>query len=474
MDQVLPHSGPAQPAAGGLTAPKKERTRPRTKRSGPVGPVAFLLGSLLLCGGLVFGSVYTTGYTVSVDGTPLGVVAQPEELDAVVEQVEARASRILGYDYTLEQAVTVDRVIVEREEIVPADLFVDDLFDGVSAVAPIYTLTIDGQYLGASADREALQAMLDEITAPYLSGSTVSAGFTNEVVIRREYAAADTEQNLSGIYDILHSNTQEEVTYTAVAGDTYSGIAAANDMTTSQLLAMNPQASIDSLMVGDELIVTQSVPFLSVQTVERSSYTEEVPCPVEEIPDDTMYQGDTEILEKGTPGLALVTADVTYINGEETGRVVNEIQVLQTATTQVVAVGTKERPKTMPKGYFIWPCYGTITSYYGYRSIFGSYSNHGGMDIAVAYGTPIVAADGGTVVWAGDKGTYGLLVVIDHGGGKQTYYGHNSRLYVSAGEKVYQGQVIAGAGSTGRSTGNHCHFEVRINGQRVDPLDYLP
>ena len=128
----------------------------------------------------------------------------------------------------------------------------------------------------------------------------------------------------------------------------------------------------------------------------------------------------------------------------------------------------------MPTGTFKWPVSGTISSYFGYRNIFGSTSYHGGLDIATSYGNAIKASDGGTVTFSGWQGTYGYLVIIDHGNGVKTYYGHNSKLLVSAGDKVYQGQTIARAGSTGRSTGTHCHFEIRINGTRVNPLSYLP
>ena len=152
-------------------------------------------------------------------------------------------------------------------------------------------------------------------------------------------------------------------------------------------------------------------------------------------------------------------------------------QVTREATNKVIAVGTKVRPSWLPNGYFIWPVYGRITSYFGYRSIFGSYSYHGGIDIATSYGTNIAAADGGTVVFAGratgSMWSYGNLVIVDHGNGKQTYYGHCSSVLVSVGDKVYQGQPIAKVGSTGRSTGNHCHFEVKINGTSVNPLSYL-
>ena len=98
---------------------------------------------------------------------------------------------------------------------------------------------------------------------------------------------------------------------------------------------------------------------------------------------------------------------------------------------------------------------------------------HEGVDMPCPTGTPVHASDGGTVKIAGWYYGYGLCVVIDHGGGFSTLYGHNSSLNVSVGDKVYQGQVIAKAGSTGRSTGSHCHFEVHINGKAVDPKKYL-
>ncbi len=127
-------------------------------------------------------------------------------------------------------------------------------------------------------------------------------------------------------------------------------------------------------------------------------------------------------------------------------------------------------------GRFMWPCSGEITSYYGWRThpVFGTTRYHSGMDIAVDYGTPIHAADSGTVIYSGWLGGYGNAVMIDHGGGLVTLYGHNQSLNVSEGQYVSKGTVIAYAGSTGWSTGPHCHFEVRLHGDVTEPLDYLP
>ncbi|MBP2655054.1 MAG: Peptidase [Firmicutes bacterium] len=127
-------------------------------------------------------------------------------------------------------------------------------------------------------------------------------------------------------------------------------------------------------------------------------------------------------------------------------------------------------------GAMMWPVSGgTVTSPFGWRThpVFGTARFHSGIDIGVDYGTPVRAADGGVVVTAGWMSGYGYGVIIDHGSGISTVYGHNSELLVSEGQRVAKGQQIARAGSTGYSTGPHCHFEVRKNGSPVSPLSYL-
>ena len=120
--------------------------------------------------------------------------------------------------------------------------------------------------------------------------------------------------------EALKANTTGETTYTVVKGDTYNGIAYRNDMSLSDLMALNPDASINRLMVGDVLNVKEIIPTLSVQTTEQVTYTEPIQCPVEEVADSSMYKGDSKILTQGEEGEARVEADITYINGRERER----------------------------------------------------------------------------------------------------------------------------------------------------------
>ena len=134
-----------------------------------------------------------------------------------------------------------------------------------------------------------------------------------------------------------------------------------------------------------------------------------------------------------------------------------------------------QKRRTWGTGRFVTPAEGPITSPYGYRvhPIFGTLRFHSGIDIGAYYGSSILAADSGIVIEAGWIGGYGNTVMIDHGGGYSTLYGHCSQLYVRIGQMVNQGEPIAAVGSTGNSTGPHLHFEVRINGDPVDPLGFI-
>lgn len=157
---------------------------------------------------------------------------------------------------------------------------------------------------------------------------------------------------------------------------------------------------------------------------------------------------------------------------------------MQQAQAQLEAIVNKNTTASQNTSYyggsFSWPVpgYKTITSNFGWRTytLNGKKvtSNHKGIDIAAPKGAKIIASNGGTVVTSSyDANGYGNYVIIDHGGGKMTVYGHMSKRSVSVGQKVTKGQQIGLVGSTGRSTGPHCHFEVRINGSAVNPINYL-
>ena len=245
--------------------------------------------------------------------------------------------------------------------------------------------------------------------------------------------------NLGYIAEKLNETKEGEVTYTVTSGDSYYSIAAKYDMSVDDLMKLNVGYDPKILRVGDVLTISNAVPYLTVVNVERQRYVQDVAYQVEYTDDASMYQGEYKTTSPGVYGKADITANVTYINGEETEReVVASVTLAQPVTEQQLR-GTKERPTWYPTGSFSWPCNGVLTSRFGYRSLLGS-TYHSGIDIGNSY---------------------------------HTYYGHNSSLVAAKGEKVHKGQLIARMGSTGRSTGNHCHFGIKLNGTFLNPLNYL-
>ena len=185
------------------------------------------------------------------------------------------------------------------------------------------------------------------------------------------------------------------------------------------------------------------------------------------------YEGEKKTKTEGKNGEKQLTYRVTYSGGEETSREVTAEKTTVAPVNKVVLVGTKK--STASTGSYAWPTKNVyITSYYGWRTVFGNREYHYGIDLRAAVGTPIYAADGGEVVFVGTSSGYGKLIQIRHDNGDLTYYAHLDSYSVKKGDRVYKGQQIAKSGKTGRVTGPHLHFEIRKNGVRVDPQMYLP
>ena len=441
-----------------------------------VGPVTFLLLSGVVGATLTLTTLYSTSYAVTVDGEPVGVVADQSVVDRAIQTVEAQGTRLLGYDYQVDGQVDYDFTLTLKSQLSDQRTIQNYFYEQLNQVSDqvkSYEVMVDGRSVGVVKDLEGLGDMLDELKAQYTTENTVQTGFVENLQVHPVYAV-ENQMTVGEMEEALTANTTGDTTYTVEKGDTFNAIAYANDMSVSDLTALNPDVDINRLMVGDVLNVKELIPVLSVQTQDHEVYAQTIECPVEEVEDSSMYIGDTKVLTQGEEGEARVEADVVYVNGVEQERTIISSTTVREPTTTVMAVGTKEKPKTASKGYFIWPTSShRINSYFGGRNLWGSYDYHSGLDIHASYGEQIKAADGGTVTFAGWRGSYGNLVIITHDNGIQTYYAHNSSFLVSAGEKVYQGQPIARAGSTGNSSGPHCHFEVRVGGSAVNPLNYL-
>lgn len=468
--------------AGARLRHRRRRTRERERRRSyleniKMHPVVFLGGALVIAALAVTLSLYTLGTAVRYAGTDLGTVSSKHTVNAVMTDLEKVTRETLDMsDYTLDrQSLELSTKVVPRSTLESRDELETRFSDKAGLVSYGNVLYVDGEPVVATTFPGALEELLEQMKIGYVTENTVESYFKEDVEIRQEYVDSSYMMNLGYIAEILNDTKQGAITYKVKSGDTFYDIAGEYDISLKDLLALNPGYDVDLLHEGDELMIAQAVPYLTVVNVERQNYVRDIPYEIEYTDDDSMYQGDTEVISAGQYGKADVTANVTYINGEETTREVVASVTLRDSVAEQQLRGTKERPSWFPTGSFRWPCYGTITSYFGYRSspTYGASSYHEGIDIANGTGTPIYASDGGTVTMSGWSGGFGYYIEIDHGNGYQSSYGHLSSMVVSAGEHVYKGQLIAYMGSTGISSGSHCDFRIYANGTPVDPLNYL-
>ncbi|MGN0686518.1 MAG: peptidoglycan DD-metalloendopeptidase family protein [Oscillospiraceae bacterium] len=344
-----------------------------------------------------------------------------------------------------------------------------------------YGMYIGNSFYGALVDKTPIENTLEELLDQYRTGArNETVAFENIITYEPGMYLSESIVDPESIISIITSKKSVAVTYTAVEGDSPLAIADKLDMSISEIAALNPGFSEDTeVFIGSTFLIQQEEPFLAVTVTRTEVYTEPTDYDVEYYDDSTKYQGSSVIVQDGEYGKDRITADVSYINGIEVRRKIISRTTIEAPIPKIVANGTKPPPpnasiSTVEVGKMLWPVGGSgglISELpYGY----GGYYAHSGIDIAADYGTPIYAADNGTVILARWYGDYGNCVMIEHDNGIVTVYAHASYLHVYEGQRVTQGEAIADVGSTGRSTGNHLHFEVRINGVCMYPLNYLP
>ena len=287
--------------------------------------------------------------------------------------------------------------------------------------------------------------------------------------------------------------------YTVGAGDTLSAIATETGVPVEELMAIN-NLSDTGLVIGQELQLGGAAPSIPlVVTVESGeslwSLAERYGVPVGALSSANGLASDAALAvgdELSVPGVYADAApsdqgggaepSITVESGESLSEIalrhgtsVGALMELNDLENDLLNAGeTLLLPPATATGTstgMLWPLSGALTSYFGPRSLLGM-TYHYGLDIDGATGDPIVAAMAGTVSYSGWLGGYGYVVIIE-ADDVEYYYGHASELLVYEGEYVNAGELIAKVGSTGRSTGSHLHFEIRIDGQAVDPLPYL-
>lgn len=286
-----------------------------------------------------------------------------------------------------------------------------------------------------------------------------------EPAIKAEAAKGKETLTVDEAFKLLMTGGKEEVVYVADKTESLESVAKKFNMTVDEIKALNANWE-DPLHKGSKINVLKAAPMISVTLEQEVKAQATVPFKTVVREDANQVKSVKKVERAGKAGVVETTTAIQSKNGKITSSVTESSRLVQEAVDQIVVVGTKEGVAT---GSFIKPTVGRLSSPFGPR--WGRF--HYGIDLANRTGTDVVAADGGVVTRVGMAGSYGNLIIIDHQNGTSTRYAHLSAYNVKVGDVVAQGQSIGKIGSTGRSTGPHLHFEVRVGGVAKNPLNFI-
>ncbi|MFT9486671.1 MAG: peptidoglycan DD-metalloendopeptidase family protein [Tepidibacillus sp.] len=427
-------------------------------------------------------------YHVYLDGKEVGVVNNKEVVEQWKEQVLKQAQNT----YSTITLNFGNKITYQEEKKFKGQFdnakTLSALKDAFSIQATAVELVVNGKVVGYVKDQKTADLILEQIKQPFLpnknkdkvkaaslDGNNQQIRKLDQIQIKEEVVTKEVKVTPAEILSaedmvtLLKQGTLEQKKYIVKQGDTLSGIAQQFGITTKQIYQLNPNIKGEFINIGDEVIVTAKTPLVTVQTKETVINQERIPYKVVYQKDSSMYSNQTKVVQQGSDGKKSVEYSILKENGVTTQKTILKETVISEAKDKIVKKGTKIVP-SRGSGTLLWPTVGgIITSKYGSR--WGR--THEGIDISGVSNRTIKAADSGKVVFAGWNGAYGKAIIIDHGNGMKTLYGHLSQIMVSSGDKVAKGQQIGVMGNTGRSTGTHLHFEVLVNGSNRNPLNYV-
>lgn len=421
---------------------------------------------------ILLGAFYvknSQGYVLNISDEYSFIVKSPAAVNEMVDNMigtpAAEAVFTGKIDFT--KAYLTNGKLSQWEDIKGA---LEEFVELVPEPIKVYELVVDGKTMGCFGCIDEPKELLDMIKDPYKGTDDVELSFLEDVKIEEVDLGGQVFSCVDEIYECLVTPEDEIITYMVEKGDTLSQIAERFFLKTGDVARINPGLKDEhTLSIGQELLIT--LPKFPLNVVSKRILVYEDRVPYENIyeDDDEMYKGQTKVKEPGTEGERIVKAQEVLINGiYEDTIIIDEVITLEPVSA-IVYRGMKERPRTLAYDEFIMPSRGSISSRFGQRWS----SFHTGIDIAARRGTPNRASDGGKVIYADWKGTYGLLVIIDHENGYTTYYAHNDTISVKTGDRVARGDIIGTVGSTGNATGPHLHFEIRKDGVPLNPLDFV-
>jgi len=401
--------------------------------------------------------------SASVNGVEIGLVSSADVLTNAYSRVKKTALEIYDGASLPEFNITYDLEFTSSPEYLTEDDCYGYLWSQISdQFCEAYMLYVDNKQVGANQSEDEIKNVIASIEAQLIESlpdQYSSVTISSLIRIDKENCHKSELLSAEDINELLNPllcqaiptvSTEDEISHREPS------------LTVSSPTTRSADGSSDLAL--DYTLVSSAV------------FIEEIPFETQYIDDPDNYIGTETVMCEGENGSKAITYELTY---DDNGNLISKTKISEDVVTKpvtkVVLVGCTEEPITAPTGSFVWPCQAPkgVSSYYGWRDLYGKQDFHLGIDIPDKKGALIWAADGGKVKFAGYTYSYGYNVIIEHDDGLSTLYAHLNSISVSKGDLVYQGQPIGTMGTTGVAYGSHLHFEIRINNKTVDPMSYL-
>ncbi|MBQ9940288.1 MAG: peptidoglycan DD-metalloendopeptidase family protein [Clostridia bacterium] len=411
---------------------------------------------------------------VSYNGIELGHVENSDVINNVINSVEETISGASGVSMKLSGNITYSTSKTSSPDYATSsELYSDILTEAKKDYTDAYALYIDGTFVAACQTKTEIESVLNEF-----SGGDYTVIANGIQILKQDYPK-NSVKTAEQLREILGngSKPKEKLVVMSLNATTIKDEPAA---------PVKVLRNIPAPINDDEVDFSNAYAIDDTQKVLEINYlTEEFQQKTVVSKYETRYEYDPDmyitskyVKQYGRDGSKKVTEKITYINGIEDSRLTVSEETIKQPIDKIVVCGLKPLPENSRSGegkVMIWPYEGEINEHFGWRVRNNSYYEyHAGIDMSAPRGTPIFAAASGVVEKAGNfYNGYGKMVIIHHGDGIQTYYAHMNDIYVSTGDVITQGTIIGEIGSTGDSTGNHIHFEVRVDGTPDNPLNHL-
>ncbi len=441
----------------------------------PILCFAFLIGVVR------FGSGLEYGIAVEYNGHEIGIISAEADFDSAARDVQQRVSYSENEEALDMSAKLSLRVISDDDKFITSGQLADKMLEASDEdLTEAYGIYIDGSFVGAVANKKAVEEALEDRLLNYeVKGTVRDVSYVNKIEYTKGIYLRNSVKSEDDTIAQLTSAKEKKRVYVAQAGDNIVTVAQKYGMDLDKLNELNPDIST-SLKDGQMINVIQTESFLPIQYIREMDTMSFLEYETIEVETSALNVGMVATLTKGERGVKESKIEITYVDGIEASRKVISNNVTKNPVVEVIGYGTYSAMPDNPDTCFFgqpltgtgqmgWPLDGGYVS-----DTFISDRNHKGLDIAAPEGTEIYAAEEGEVVSAGwNSGGYGNVVMIEHPDGYATVYGHMISVYAVEGEYVQKGQLIGFVGNTGNSFGDHCHFEVRYQGICYDPASFL-